>query len=55
MIFSSRQNWVIDLGLSIPQSKIWEKTMALGAAAAAASATLNPGGNGDQVIVNSFK
>ncbi len=24
------QQWVVDLGLSIPQSKIWEKTVALG-------------------------
>jgi len=23
------QQWVVDLGLSIPQSKIWEKTVAL--------------------------
>lgn len=29
------QRWVVDLGLSIPQSKIWEKTLALGMAAAA--------------------
>ena len=27
------QRWVVDLGLSIPQSKIWEKTLALGIAA----------------------
>jgi hypothetical protein len=39
----------VDLGLSIPQSKIWEKTMALGGAAAAASATINGGTNGDLV------
>ena len=26
------QRWVVDLGLSIPQSKIWEKTIALGSA-----------------------
>ena len=35
------QRWVVDLGLSIPQSKIWEKTMALGMAA-------DPGGGSDK-------
>ena len=43
------QHWVVDLGLSIPPSKIWEKTMALGAAAATASATANAGTNGEKV------
>ena len=27
------QRWAVDLGLSIPQSKIWEKILALGMAA----------------------
>merc|ERR1712029_202032 len=37
------QRWVVDLGLSIPQSKIWEKTMALGMAA-------DPGGGSDKLM-----
>ena len=36
------QRWVVDLGLSIPQSKIWEKTLALGIAA---EPTLSPAGD----------